>query len=244
MFTLRPVRLLAWCGVALIAGHVAGLIGHEVWGLDRELGMVRQFDLNAEGNLAAWFSSFLLLASAGLCFLVFQIHRLRDHPLAARWGMLSAFLLVMAIDETSQLHDMATGPLRNGLGLDFGVLYFAWLIPALLIVGVAAFYFAPVVRDLSARIRPQLLLAAVVYLSGAVGFEMIGGNVVADGRQALSYLVVMSLEESLEILGGFLLLTALLNQLRELGPVVVLRWTGAVPQVRLADEWSSSPTDV
>lgn len=244
MFTLRPVRLLAWCGVALIAGHVAGLIGHQVWGLDRELGMVRQFDLNAEGNLAAWFSSFLLLASAGLCFLVSQVHRLRDHPLAARWGMLSAFLLVMAIDETSQLHDMATGPLRNGLGLDFGVLYFAWLIPALVVVGLAAVYFAPVVRHMSATVRPQLLLAAIVYLSGAVGLEMIGGNVVADGRQSLSYLVVLTLEEGLEILGGFLLLTALLNQLRELGPVVVVRWTGAVPQLRPAEDRASSATDV
>ncbi|MFC7505894.1 hypothetical protein [Nocardioides sp. GCM10030258] len=244
MNMLRPARILAWCAVVLILGHIAGLVAREGFDVyETKYGLIRQFDLNAEGNLAAWFSSFLLICSAALCLLVAQVRRLRQEAIAGRWAILSAFLLVMAIDETAQLHDMASRPLRNGLGLDFGVLYFAWLIPALLIVGGAAFYFAPVVRNLSDAIRPQLIVAVVVYLAGAVGFEMVGGSVVDEGRQSLTYLAVMTLEESLEILGGFLFLTALLNQVRELRPALVLRWTGELPELTLAEDRAASPTE-
>lgn len=245
MFTLRPVRVLAWCAVALIVGHVASLVARE--GFDvyaTKYGWVRQLDLNAEANLGAWFSSFLLGCSAALALLAAQVRRLRHEPIAGRWVALSAFLLVMAIDETAQLHDMASRPLRNGLGLDFGVLYFAWLIPALLVVGVAGFYFAPLVRNLSTTIRPQLLVATIVYLSGAIGLEMVGGSLVSGGHQSLGYLTVITLEESLEILGGLLLLNVFVNQLRELRPAIVLRWTGTLPELSLADERSASPTDV
>lgn len=242
---LRPVRVLAWCAVALVVGHIASLVarhGFDVYAT--KYGWVRQLDLNAEANLGAWFSSFLLGCSALLCLLVAQVRRLRLEPIAGRWAALSAFLLVMAIDETAQLHDMATRPLRKALGLDFGALYFAWLLPALLVLGAACFYFAPLVRSLSTTIRPQLLVAAIVYLAGAVGLEMVGGSLVSDGHQSLGYLTVITLEESLEILGGFLMLTALLNQLRELKPAIVLRWTGTLPGIGLADERSASPTDV
>lgn len=224
----------------LLAGHLLGLLAREAWDVDPQLGLVRQFDLNAEGNLAAWFSSFLLICSAGLCLVVAQVRDLRRLPLARRWAAMGAFFLLMAVDETSQLHDMATGPLRHGLGLDFGVLYFAWLIPALLVLGVAAFFFAPVVTSLSGTIRPQLVLAAFVYLTGAVGFEMIGGSAVAEGRQALGYLLVMTCEETLEIAGGLLFVAALLNQVRELRPDLVVRWTGALPEVT---EHAARPTD-
>lgn len=242
---LRPVRILAWCAVLIIVGHVASLIARE--GFDvyaTKYGLVRQLDLNAEANIGAWFSSFLLSCSAALCLLVAQVRRLRHEAIAGRWAVLSAFLLVMAIDETAQLHDMATRPLRNALGLDFGVLYFSWLLPALIVVGAAFFYFAPLVRNLSATIRPQLLVATIVYLSGAVGLEMIGGSLVSGGHQSLGYLTVITLEESLEIFGGFLLLTALLNQVRELRPALVLRWTGVLPELTLAEDHAASPTDV
>lgn len=231
MLLSRPVRLLVTCAGVLLAGHLLGLLAREAWGVDPELGLVRQFDLNAEGNLAAWFSSFLLICSAGLCLVVAQVRELRGLSFARRWAAMAAFFLLMAVDETSQLHDMATGPLRHGLGLDFGVLYFAWLIPALAVLGVAACYFAPLVASLSGTIRPQLVLAAVVYLTGAVGFEMIGGSAVAEGRQSLGYLLVMTCEETLEITGGLLFVAALLNQVRELRPDLAVRWTGALPEV-------------
>lgn len=233
MFQFRVVRILLVCAVVLLAGHLAGLGAREIWGVSPDLGVVRQFDLNAEGNVAAWFSSLLLTGSAGLAFVVAVVQRLRQVGMAGRWFALSAFFLAMAADETAQLHDMATGPLRNGLGLDFGALYFAWLIPALLIVAAAGWYFAPLVRALSANVRAQLVLAVVVYLAGAVGCEMIGGSVVEEGRKSLVYLSVMTVEETLEILGGLLFLTALLHQVRELGVHLVLRWTGDTPSLEL-----------
>ncbi|WP_435772037.1 hypothetical protein [Nocardioides sp. SYSU DS0651] len=234
MTSSRLLRLLAGCAAVLLLGHVAGLVVREVWGVDPELGMVRQFDLNAEGNLAAWFSSFVLTICAGLALLVTVVLRLRGRRMAGRWGAMAAVFLLMAVDETSQLHDMATGPLRNGLGLDFGALYFAWLIPALLLLAAGAVYFTPLFASLSHAVLPRFVFAIVVYLTGAVVFEMIGGSVVEDGRAALSYLAVMTMEESLEITGGLLLVNALLTLLRELRPTLTLTWGGGEPEVTLA----------
>jgi hypothetical protein len=232
----KVTRILLRCAVVLLVGHLAGLGAREIWGVSPDLGIVRQFDLNAEGNLAAWYSSLLLTCSAALAFVVATVKRLHHERMSGRWFALSAFFLVMAVDETAQLHDMATGPLRHGLGLDFGPLYFAWLIPALLIVAGAAIYFAPLVGSLSTHVRSQLVLACVVYLAGAVACEMIGGSVVEEGRKALSYLAVMTVEETLEILGGLLFVTALLHQVRELRPHLVVRWASETPSVELADQ--------
>ena len=78
-------------------------------------------------------------------------------PLAGRWVALSALFLFMAIDEAAQLHDMFTGPLRRGLEIDFGVFYFAWLLPAVAFLAVCAWYFAPLIRSLPGAIRIRLL---------------------------------------------------------------------------------------
>lgn len=231
MLDSRPLRLLVTCAVVLVAGHLVGLALREAWGVDPELGLVRQFDLNAEGNLAAWFSSFLLTCSAGLCLLVAKVRALRELPLAGRWTAMAGLFLLMAVDETSQLHDMATGPLRHGLGLDFGILYFAWLIPALVVIVAAGFAFAPVFASMSSTVRPRMAMAALVYLCGAVAFEMVGGNTVAEGRTSLVYLLTMTMEETLEITGGLLFLRALLEQVRELAPRLVVTWTGRHPEV-------------
>lgn len=227
----RPVRLLATCAVVLVLGHLVGLIVRATWGVDPELGLVRQFDLNAEGNLAAWFSTFVLTCCAAVSLLSTTVLRLRQDPMSGRWRALTAVFLLMAVDETAQLHDMATGPIRNGLQLDFGILYFGWLIPALLLLAAGAIYFAPLVGSLSSVVRPRLIIAIAVYLSGAVGAEMVGGSVVENGRQSLSYLTVMTFEESLEMTGGLLLLHALLTRLHELRPQLGLRWTDAEPVV-------------
>ncbi|KRC54074.1 MULTISPECIES: hypothetical protein [unclassified Nocardioides] len=231
MLDSRLLRPFVLCALVLLAGHLLGLVAREAYDVNPRIGIVRQFDLNAEGNLAAWFSSFLLLLSAGLCLLVARIRALRDEPLAGRWAAFAAFFLLMAIDETSQLHDLATRPVRNALGLDFGILYFAWLLPALLVVAAAAYWFRPLVAAMSDAVRPRLVIAAIVYLTGAVGFEMLGGEVVADGHYTLRYLLTMTCEESLEIAGGLLFLAALLAQVRELRPELVVRWTGPLPEV-------------
>jgi hypothetical protein len=71
-------------------------------------GKVAAFDLDAEGSLGTWFSSFLLTVSAGVACIVYSLrrHRVDDYRGAYRiwiWAALVWFL--MAIDEAGSLHE-------------------------------------------------------------------------------------------------------------------------------------------
>lgn len=226
MVSLRPVPLVRRVAGVLIALHVLGIALERLVGASRSSGVLRQLDLNAEANLTAWFGSFLLLACSAVAALVTMAVRADDAVLGRRWGVMSLLLLAMSIDESAQLHDMATGPLRRALGLELGLLHFTWLIPGIAVLVVALVYLAPVARMLDQDERTALLRATVVYVAGAVVLEMAGGLVVDVDVEVegytLPYLAMTTIEESLEIIGAVLLLGALLRIAGRRGPHLLL----------------------
>jgi len=239
-----PVPLLRWLWVTatvLITGHVVTLIAWNQYGVRRDISIPRQLDLNSEGNFASWFESFPLLVSALLTFLIASHFRAQRAPLAHRWVALSALFLLMAVDEASQLHDMFTGPLRRGLEIDFGVFYFAWLVPAVAFLAACAWYFLPVVSSLPGDIRRRLLVALAVYFGGAVVVEMVSGFVVEYGRKSTPYLAVLTIEEACEIIGTLLVVGALMALLRMVQPRTTLAVLGAGGTIGIAPAASLSP---
>lgn len=211
----------------LVIGHVVTLVANVQYGVPRDVSVPRQFDLNAEGNLAAWYESFLLLCCALLTLAVAAHARERGAPLAHRWVALSALIGLMAIDETAQLHDMFTGPLRRGLEIDFGLFYFAWLLPAVAFLAFCAWYFAPVAFSLPASVYRRLIAAAGVYFGGSVVVEMISGFAVESGRKSTPYLTVLTIEETCEIVGLLLVVGALFTLLRTVQPRTVVQLSGS-----------------
>jgi hypothetical protein len=227
MLSIPLMRWLCAGAVMLVVGHVLTFVAEDQLGIARTLNFPRQFDLNGEGNLAAWFYSFLLLCCAALTLVLTLAARVKGVRLAGRWEALAVLFLLMAVDETAQLHDMATGPLRNGLGLDFGVLYFAWLVPALLALGVCFVYFAPLARSLPADIRTRFVGAVALYVGGAAGGEMLGGFTVAAGRTSPGYLATITLEESLDLAGALLFLSTLTALVRRVQPSIGVQVHGS-----------------
>jgi hypothetical protein len=215
------IPLLRWLwgtAAVLVAGHLVTLYLDIEHGVSRLHGVPRQFDLNQEGNFAAWFQSSLLLVCALLTLALASHFRNQQAPLAHRWVALSGLFGLMAIDETAQLHDMLTGPVRRGLELDFGVFYFAWLLPALGFLAVCAWYFAPVALTLPGAIYRRLITALGVYFSGAVVVEMISGFAVESGRRSAPYHMVLTVEEACEIAGTLLVVGALFTMVRMVQP--------------------------
>ncbi len=215
---MSPVRptLWLWRAAALVVVlHVLGIAAERLLDVPRATGVLRQFDLNAEGNATAWFGSFLLLAAAVVAGAVAVTARSDGSGHARRWTVLAVLMLVMSVDETAQLHDLATGPLRRALDTELGLFHFAWVLPALLVLLLAGLYLAPLVRTLELRERTRLLRAAAVYVTGAVVLEMAGGLVVdvdvdVNGY-TLPYLSIVTLEETLEMVGAVMLVGALLQ---------------------------------
>lgn len=107
----RPITfLLLFIAGCLIIGGLLGLHSLAAQKLSHLAtnGKVEAFDLDAEGTVAVWFSSFLLLLSAAGAMLVYSIRRFRtdDYNGTYRiWVWAALCWLVMSIDESGSLHE-------------------------------------------------------------------------------------------------------------------------------------------
>jgi len=172
------------------------------------------FDLNEERNIPTWWSSAGLLMCAGLSALTARIERpTRRH---VYWVGLALMFALCSIDETLELHEQWSAPIKAALHVD-GWLHYAWLVPA----GLALLMLAPAylrfLRSLPVKTRRQLMLAAALYIGGAAGVELLSGAIASrSGDTGLGYRLLTVLEESGELFGVLVFLRALLTYLADL----------------------------
>lgn len=164
---------------------------------------VAMFSLSYEQNLPTWYSTCLLFTCAlALANIARSATRMRAH-----WWILAAGFTYMSLDEASEIHEHLGG-MWGGSGL----LYFDWVIPASVAVAVLAIVYLPFLRQLPTRARRRFVIAAAVYLSGAVAMELpLGWWTESAGTDNLTYALIDWVEESLEIAGASLFLYSLIN---------------------------------
>lgn len=224
--SLSPATVAAVLGGAaacLVAAGTAMQLVVVASGHDHIYGLVPLLDLDQEANLPSFFSALLLvLAAALLALLARAASRRNDHD-HRWWALLGCLLLVMAVDEAASLHELLIRPLRELLGAYAGgVLHFTWVLPGALLAGCVALALRGFAARLPAPLRARLLLAAGLYLGGALGMELMGGRYAsAYGTSDLVYgVLLVGVEESLELAGAIVLVHALLAHLAEVAP----RW--------------------
>ena len=88
------------------------------------------------------------------------------------------------------------------------------MVPYGIAIGVIGLAYLPFVFELPKETRNHFLLAGVIFVTGAFGVEMLGARE-ADlyGYETVTYCVLYSLEEMLEMLGIVLFIYALLSYL-------------------------------
>jgi hypothetical protein len=203
--TLRR-RLLY--GVALVAG--LGLV-IEVWHARAASELVDallpKLSLSYESNVPTWFSSSVLLACAVAAGVIAN-----DRPAWHRhWWGITAMLAWMSLDEAAEIHEHLGGLIGTT-----GVLYFDWVIPAAGVVAAVAVIYWPFVRALAPRSRTRLVIAAAVYLGGALVMELpLGWWTEQRGTEGLGYGLIDWVEETLEMVGAVLALVALIAHRQE-----------------------------
>ncbi len=123
----------------------------------------------------------------------------------------------MAADEALVLHERLIKPMRAYLGDDaYGIFYFAWVVPYIAVIGILAPFFLAFLLRLPARTRLAFCAAAILYLGGAIGFELVEGRFVElHGARNLTYSVLTTIEESLEMAGVIIFIWALLDFVAE-----------------------------
>ncbi|MDY6919155.1 MAG: hypothetical protein SV765_02955 [Pseudomonadota bacterium] len=184
-------------------------------------GVVKLVDFNSERNVPTLFSTLLLLIASTLLFII-AVNQKAQGGFPKAWLGLSLIFLFLGVDEISSIHEHFTLPAREAFGAS-GLFYFAWVIPygvALLIL--AAVYF----RFLMALPKPTLVLfiiSGVVFVSGAIGFEMLGGrhDELTKDKGTL-HQIYYTCEELLEMLGVAIFIYALLRYIVDYSQSLVI----------------------
>ena len=180
------------------------------------------FHVDREQNISTLFSVILLLCSGSLLVLIALLKRQRQDPDVSKWIILAAGFFYLATDEGWALHERLIEPVRGLLGEgELGMLYYAWIIPAMGIVILLGLLFLGFIRRLPHSTMWSFVMAGALYIGGAIGVEMLGGRQVESyGDKNLTYQLLTHLEESMEMGGAILFIHALLRYLAEQYPEI------------------------
>lgn len=206
-------RITGWLVGAvalLLALHIVALMAPGEMSITTLRYLLNDFNLDRENTLPAWFSSMLLLAAVLMLGIGVRARR-RGERLARRWILIGVIFVLLSIDEAASFHELTIHPLRNHFHLS-GIFYWSWVLPAIVMLTLLSVIYLPFVFALPARTRWGLIAAAVLYLSGTIGTEMVGGVIASDagGTRTTAYAITITIEEMLELIGLVVLLHTLM----------------------------------
>jgi len=171
------------------------------------------FSLEAERNLSVLFCVFLHLAAAASFGLIAWIGALQRDRDRFYWTSLAVLFICTAVDEAWAIHERLTGPVGRLFNLSHGnagVFYFAWVIPGAAVALGLAFAYWRFLHRQGATGR-MMMLAAAIFVGGALGMEMVGGWYNERYGRDFGYYAIATLEEALEMAGMILLIRTLLK---------------------------------
>jgi len=199
--TITPrliLRLCLYCFGILLCLNFLMLIARFGFGHDHVLGFASLFSFNVERNIPMAYTFLLFVLASSICMLAANIERKGT----SRWAFLGIVFLILGIDEFVSIHERFSEPVRELLSTS-GFFHYAWIIPYSVIVVVLFLILFGWLRNLPKYLRAGMLVSALTYLSGVFLMEGIGGwySGGVPERKDLVYYLMVSLEESLEILG-------------------------------------------
>ncbi len=198
--------------IVSMAGQLVRFYARKVFELVEFL--VYEFDLGSERNLPTYFNVFLLAAGGMLSMIVGFGKHSKHQKFAANWMLVGCCFLLLAYDDLEQVHESFTGPLQEFFHAG-GLFTFAWVIPAIVLVALFAVGNLRFFFSLPKRQQLFLLAAALVYVGGALGVEMIGGAYVEQhGFWDIKTVLLANLEETMEMSGAALFIYFLLEHLK------------------------------
>jgi hypothetical protein len=230
-FRIEIVRVARWLAgviavlaiVSLAEQYVIHILGRA----DLEEYLIA-VDVDAEANIPTWYSAAALFAcSVLLAAITARVNRERG-PFVDHWAWLSAIFGFLSIDELAQLHEHL-GHLHE-MWHTSGVFYFAWVIPAMVFVAAVGLAYAKFLAHLPPVTRRRFIVAAIIYVGGAVGVEALGGwRAETYGMNNMTHSCIATVEEVMEMTGVALFLVALLKVLSREQPALGVRFGPETP---------------
>lgn len=184
-------------------------------------GLITMLDFDTENNIPTLYSTFILFVNS-LLFLIIALSRKQNGTDYVAWLGLMFGFFYLSLDEILGIHERLDHMIRAVFDMS-GVLYYAWVIPYGVIAAVVGVIYLPFLLKLPKKIRILFVVSGIVYILGAIGFEMLGGMQDEQfGEENLFYAVLYTFEELLEMLGASLFVYSLLAYMSEQSGHIVI----------------------
>ena len=175
------------------------------------------FDFDWERNLPTFCSTLALFASAVLLLIISVVHKKKKTEYF-QWLLLSFIFVFLSLDEFTSIHEQLETPTRNLFNTS-GILYSAWYIPYGVLLFILMIVYAKFLFRLSKKVRFLFIIAGLVFVLGAIGFESISGYyqelIGRDYAKSLIYNTLITFEELFEMCGVAIFIYALLIYLSD-----------------------------
>lgn len=223
LISLHPrvvtVFLLKIVGLLLLAALFCLYL---IFGLNLEngLGFVPLFDINGEYNIPALYSASAIWFSAALLLFIHRLEKKAGTPKAYYWRHFAFLFIFLGVDELASIHEIF-GRFAPMIWERFPALQISrkWIIPFSPVVLAMAVYFFRFYVLLSKENRIRFTIAGLVFLSGAIGIEILGEWYATKHEMPPIFRGYSAIvEEGCEMVGIVLFIRALLMHIRQFTP--------------------------
>lgn len=208
MISIRPAYVVSVLMAVVFFLHV--LSGVAVWAklaFDGQYYNITEFfDVGIEGNIPTIYSVIGLFIASVTALTASAASKLNRDGLSKYWVAVSIVMLFLAFDEGAMIHEEVGSFFEEYFpNVATGYLYWIWVVPYGI---VALLFFAamfPFLQFLPRRTSYGLVTAGAVFISGAVGVEVVSARIYEQHSEASLrppvYYLLYSIEEFLEKLG-------------------------------------------
>ena len=164
-------------------------------------------EVTSEKSFYTWASSSLIFLNAVVLLLI------ATHTRTTRlaWSALCILFFFLSMDEALSFHERLDDVVHH-FGPTSGAFHYAWVIPGMAFCVVVGLAFSPFLWSLPRRTMILFVVAGGVFVSGAIGFEMLGSRSEdLTGIYTMTYQMLANVEETLEGVGMLIFLYALVD---------------------------------
>jgi hypothetical protein len=218
----RVTKLLGLSVAVLFLLSLAGQIARYHLGYPTLLGLVDLFYLDEENSVPTWYQSAVFLLAAGLLTIIGLGARSSGAPFATHWLVLAAICIGLSLDEVASLHERTISPLYLSLRLT-GIWSPGWVILGMAAVAIVALLYLRFFLHLSRADQLQIAAAAIVFVGGSIGVEMMTAGMFdttdVAWKKSFDYVLMVQVEEGLEMAGLLIFVDFLLRRASRAGPI-------------------------
>lgn len=211
--TIATAAYIKYCCriiIGLFIAHSLTMVSIHGFQRGRLYGLINLFNFDHEYNFPALYSALNLLFASVLLAIIAISHHRQQQPYRC-WAGLAAIFAFLSIDEITVIHERFIAPVGAYFS-NSAITPIAWVIP----YGIATIIFltsyTKFLFHLPRSTRRQIILAAIIFLMGAIGCELLGSiYITAYGRDNWLYGLIYTTEELSEMFGIVVFVHALLT---------------------------------